>query len=353
MDVCLITGSGGLVGSESVRYFAARGFQTVGIDNDMRAEFFGREASVQWNLDRLNREIPRHIQHRVDIRDRVEMETAFREYGPDIRIVIHAAAQPSHDWAARNPMMDFGVNALGTLNLLEATRKYAPQAVFIFTSTNKVYGDQPNRLPLLEGKRRFEVRPDHPYADQGIDETMATDQCLHSLFGASKLSADVMVQEYGRYFSMNTACFRGGCLTGPAHSGTQLHGFLAYLIKCAVTGKPYTILGYQGKQVRDNLHSHDLVNMFWHFYQNPRPGEVYNAGGGMHSNCSLLEAIDLCEEISGSRIRVSYDPNNRVGDHIWWISDVRKFRSHYPDWNYTYDLRRIVEDIHQGLVGRR
>jgi CDP-paratose 2-epimerase len=237
--------------------------------------------------------------------------------------------------------------------LLESTRKYCPQASFIFTSTNKVYGDNPNLLPLVELETRWEVDPGHPYAEHGIDENMSVDHTKHSLFGVSKLAADAMVQEYGRYFGMNTVCFRGGCLTGPGHSGTMLHGFLSYLVKCAITGAPYTVLGYKGKQVRDNIHSYDLVNMFWHYYQNPRPGEVYNAGGSRHSNCSMLEAIARCEKMTGKKMNVTFSDQNRIGDHIWYISDTRKFRSHYPGWSYTYNLPRIMEEIQTSLSARR
>ena len=265
-------------------------------------------------------------------------------------MIIHTAAQPSHDWAAREPLTDFGVNATGTLNVLEAARAHCPEAVFIFTSTNKVYGDTPNRLPLRELERRWEIDPAHPFS-AGIDETMSIDQTKHSLFGASKVAADVLVQEYGRYFGMNTMCMRGGCLTGPAHAGAELHGFLAYLMRCTVEGQPYRVFGYKGKQVRDNIHSHDLVEAFWQFFQAPRVGEVYNLGGWRHSNCSMLEAIDLCQEISGRELKWTYLEDNRIGDHIWWISDVRKFQAHYPSWKYRYGLREILEEIHAACVG--
>ncbi|BBO66737.1 NAD-dependent epimerase [Desulfosarcina alkanivorans] len=347
MDICLVTGSAGLVGSECVRFFSAKGMQTVGIDNNMRAVFFGDDASVSWNVKRIGEEIPSHVHHEEDIRDVSALERILGEYQNDIRLVIHAAAQPSHDWAAGDPSMDFTINANGTLNLLEATRKFCPDAVFIYTSTNKVYGDLPNHLPLVEKESRFEIDAGHPYAEYGIDESMGIDQNKHSVFGASKLAADIMVQEYGRYFNMKTGCFRGGCLTGPAHSGTRLHGFLAYLMKCAVTGAHYTIYGYKGKQVRDNVHSFDLANMFWHFYRSPRPGEVYNAGGGRHANCSILEAIRLCEAITGQKIRFSYEDQHRNGDHIWWISDVRKFQKDFPGWDYSYTLEDILTDLYR------
>ncbi len=269
----------------------------------------------------------------------------FSQYGKDISVIIHTAAQPSHDWAAREPFTDFSVNANGTLNLLESARQFSPDTVFIFTSTNKVYGDRPNQLPLIEQEKRWECDPKHSYAAHGIDETMSIDSTLHSLFGASKVAADILVQEYGGYFGLKTACFRGGCLTGPSHSGAQLHGFLAYLAQCAVTGAPYTVFGYKGKQVRDNIHAYDLITAFWSFYQAPRTGEVYNMGGGRFSNCSMLEAIGMCEKLTDKPMKWSYEETNRKGDHIWWISDTRKFESHYPDWKRRYDIQGILQEI--------
>ncbi|MDT9250727.1 MAG: NAD-dependent epimerase/dehydratase family protein, partial [Limnospira sp. PMC 1291.21] len=269
----------------------------------------------------------------------------------DIDLIIHTAAQPSHDWAAKDPHTDFTVNANGTLNLLEATRQFCPNSVFIFTSTNKVYGDTPNYMPLKELETRWEIDPSHQYAN-GIDESMTIDNSKHSLFGASKVSADILVQEYGKYFGLKTASFRGGCLTGPFHSGTQLHGFLAYLMKCTIMGEPYTIFGYKGKQVRDNIHSYDLVNAFYHFYQNPRSGEVYNIGGSRHSHCSMMEAISLCEEIVGKKLQSVYAENNRIGDHVWYVSDVRKFAAHYPQWKYKYNLVKILEEMYNCQVSR-
>ena len=350
MKTVLITGSAGLVGAEAVRYFANLGASIVGIDNDMRRYFFGPESSTAWSRKQLERELPGYANCDADIRDQVAMERIFAEHSSDIELIIHTAAQPSHDWAAREPFTDFSVNATGTLTLLEMTRRYCSAAVFIFTSTNKVYGDLPNSLPLVENELRWELEPTHPYAEHGIDETMSIDKSKHSLFGASKVAADVMVQEYGRYFGMKTACFRGGCLTGPGHSGAMLHGFLAYLMKCVVTGQPYTVLGYKGKQVRDNIHSNDLVDAFYNFYQNPRVGEVYNMGGSRHANCSILEAIALCEEIAGKKLSWTYSETNRSGDHVWWISDVRKFQAHYPAWKYRYDLRKTLEEIYHGLI---
>ena len=351
MSFVIVSGSAGLIGSETVRFFANKGLDVIGIDNDMRADFFGSEASTDWNRQLLEKEIPNYRHMNLDIRDETQMQNLFRDCASDLSGVIHCAAQPSHDWAARDPFKDFTVNANGTLVLLEVARKYVPEAVFIFTSTNKVYGDLPNSLPLVEKETRWELE-NHSYAEFGIDEAMSIDQSKHSLFGASKVAADILVQEYGRYFGMKTAIFRGGCLTGPAHSGTQLHGFLAYLAKCVVNGNPYTVFGYKGKQVRDNIHSHDLVNMFWQFYLKPRIGEVYNAGGSRHSNCSMLEAINICEELSGREMIWTYEENNRVGDHIWWISDVRKFKSHFPEWEYRYGIPQILEEIVEAQMVR-
>jgi CDP-paratose 2-epimerase len=345
MAVAVVTGSAGLIGSETVRFLAGKGLDVVGIDNDMRAYFFGSDGSTRWNLDRLQADVAGYTHVEADIRDQAAMDAVFARYGKDIVLVVHTAAQPSHDWAAREPLTDFGVNATGTLVTLECTRKHCPDAVFIFTSTNKVYGDTPNRLPLVEGETRWTVAPPHPYAEHGIDEGMTIDSSMHSVFGASKVAADVMVQEYGRYFGMRTATFRGGCLTGPSHSGAELHGFLAYLAKCAVSGRQYTVFGYKAKQVRDNIHSADLVNAFWHFFQAPRAGEVYNIGGGVYSNCSMLEAIALMERLSGQTLDWKYSDLSRAGDHIWYVSDLRRFMAHYPEWRITYDLERTVAEI--------
>jgi CDP-paratose 2-epimerase len=344
MSVALVTGSAGLIGSEACKRFHAEGLDVVGIDNDMRARFFGAEASTDENRQRLESTLARYRHFNADIRNAGEIGRIFEQFAGAIEVVVHTAAQPSHDWAAREPLTDFSVNALGTLHLLEAARAHCPEAVFIFTSTNKVYGDTPNQLPLIELETRWEIQDGHLFAP-GIDETMSIDQTKHSLFGASKVAADVLVQEYGRYFGMKTVCFRGGCLTGPSHAGAELHGFLAYLMRCAVTGRSYRVLGYKGKQVRDNIHSHDLVEAFWQFFRRPRQGEVYNLGGSRHSNCSMLEAIALCEEISGRKLDWTYVEDNRIGDHIWWISDVRKFQAHYPGWKYRYGLRDILEEI--------
>jgi CDP-paratose 2-epimerase len=352
MSIILVTGSAGLIGSESVRFFCDRGFTVVGIDNNMRQVFFGVEASTEWNRDLLLEQYgDRYIHHNVDIRDHEAISQVFKQYNKDISLIIHTAAQPSHDWAAKDPYMDFSVNANGTLVLLENTRQNCSEAVFIFCSTNKVYGDTPNYLPLIEQEFRWEIDPSHRYQN-GIDETMSIDNCKHSLFGASKVAADLLVQEYGRYFDMKTVSFRGGCLTGPSHSGTKLHGFLSYLMKCTMTGQPYEIYGYKGKQVRDNIHSFDLVNAFYHFYQAPRIAEVYNIGGSRFSNCSMLEAIQHCEAIAEKKLDWSYVESNRIGDHIWWISDVQKFKSQYPNWELTYTVADILKEIFNENIAR-
>ncbi|MCX8478728.1 MAG: NAD-dependent epimerase/dehydratase family protein [Chitinophagales bacterium] len=352
MKVAIVTGSGGLIGSESVDFLADKFDLIVGIDNDMRQYFFGKDSSTNWNVKRLEEEYKNYVHHTIDIRDQEKLEAVFKQYNTDIALIIHTAAQPSHDWAAKEPFTDFTINANGTLNMLEFTRLHCPKAVFIFTSTNKVYGDNPNYLPLVELETRWEIAESHAYYKHGIDEQMSLDHTKHSVFGASKVAADVMAQEYGRYFGMNVGVFRGGCLTGPRHSGAQLHGFLSYLMKCAITGNHYTIFGYKGKQVRDNIHCYDLVNMFWHFYQAPKQGEAYNAGGGRFSNCSMQEAIAICEEISGNKMNYSYSDGNRIGDHIWYISDVGKFQRDYPGWQYKYDLTATLAQMHTEMAKR-
>jgi CDP-paratose 2-epimerase len=352
MGVAIVTGAGGLVGAEAAKFFTRKGLVIVGIDNDMRSFFFGADASTRWSWVELQQTLPFYTHIEADIRDHQAIERVFSRYGPSISIVIHTAAQPSHDWAAREPIIDFTVNANGTLNLLDATRRHCPEAVFIFCSTNKVYGDTPNRLPLEEHETRWELQAAHQFATHGIDETMSVDASMHSLFGVSKAAADLLVQEYGRYFGLKTACFRGGCLTGPGHSGARLHGFLSYLVKCAVTREPYTVFGYKAKQVRDNIHAFDLANAFWQFFQNPRSGEVYNIGGGREAHCSVLEAIGLVEDLTGRAMNWTYRDEHRVGDHVWWISDVRRFKSHYPDWRLTYDLRRTMAEIHDTCLER-
>lgn len=346
MSVVIVTGSCGLIGSETVSFFAEKGFDIVGIDNNLRQSFFGSDGSILWNKKRLQKLHKNYRHYAVDIRDERKIDPIFKKYGKDIVLIVHTAAQPSHDWATKDPKVDFGVNATGTLVLLEALRNFSPQAVFIFTSTNKVYGDTPNRLPLTEKEKRFEIPESHKYY-KGIDESMSIDNCLHSVFGASKVAADIMTQEYGRYFGLKTGVFRGGCLTGPAHSGAELHGFLSYLVKCAVTGRKYKIFGYKGKQVRDNIHSFDLVNAFYHFFQKPRAGEAYNIGGGRFANVSILEAIEICEKLTGKKFGYEYIDTNRIGDHIWWISDVSKFKSHYPAWNYKFGIEETIKQIYE------
>jgi CDP-paratose 2-epimerase len=352
MNIALITGSSGLIGGEAVEFFATKFDLVIGIDNNMRSYFFGNEGSTDWNINRLEETYQNYKHYSIDIRDYDALNKIFSEYGKDIKLIVHTAAQPSHDWAAKEPITDFTVNANGTLNLLELTRLHSSDAVFVFTSTNKVYGDSPNFLPLIELENRYEIDENHPYFKDGIDENMSIDQTKHSVFGVSKTAADLMVQEYGRYFGLKTGTFRGGCVTGPNHAGAQLHGFLSYLMKCAITGSHYTIFGYKGKQVRDNIHSYDLVNMFWHFYQNPIPGEVYNAGGGRFANCSMLEAIKLCEEISVKKMNFTYSDTNRIGDHIWYISNLNKFKQHYPMWNWQYNLQSTLTQIHSKLNER-
>jgi CDP-paratose 2-epimerase len=352
LTTALITGSSGLIGGQAVEFFSDKFDTVIGIDNDMRQVFFGKEASTAWNGERLANKYKNFIAANIDIRDQEAVGKLFKQYGNHIDLILHAAAQPSHDWAAKDPILDFSVNANGTLVLLEMARKYCEDATFIHCSTNKVYGDTPNNLPLVELDKRWEIASDHQYYARGINELMSIDQTKHSVFGASKLAADVMVQEYGKYFGMKTGVFRGGCLTGPNHSGTELHGFLSYLMKCAIEGRQYSIFGYKGKQVRDNIHAYDLLNMFWEFYKNPKKGEVYNAGGSRHSNCSILEAIEKCEIITNKKFNYKYSDENRIGDHIWYISDVSKFEKDYPGWRYKYDLDAILLEIYSELNER-
>ncbi|MFZ1701747.1 MAG: NAD-dependent epimerase/dehydratase family protein [Pyrinomonadaceae bacterium] len=345
MSVAIITGCSGLIGSEASRFFHSMGFDVVGIDNNMRQYFFGKDGSVDWNTTTLKQELSNFVYYREDIRDQEAIRKIFAHYGKSISVVIHAAAQPSHDWAAKEPLTDFSVNATGTLIMLEATREFCPDASFIFTSTNKVYGDTPNQLPLVELESRWEIDKSHPFFKHGIDESMSIDSSKHSVFGASKVAADIMTQEFGRYFGIKTGVFRGGCLTGPAHSGAMLHGFLAYLVKCVVYENHYTIFGYEGKQVRDNIHSNDLVRAFWHFCQNPKAGSVYNMGGTRYSNCSVLEAIEIAERAAGKSLKFTLSDQAREGDHIWWISDVRRFQQDYPEWQHEHDLKSIIREI--------
>lgn len=344
--IAIITGSAGLIGSQACDFFSERGYKIIGIDNDMRAYFFGEGSSTKDSLESLKSKINDYEHYNIDIRDYQKINEVFSKYSSDIDIVIHTAAQPSHDWAANEPLTDFSINATGTINMLEVTRLNCPKATFIFTSTNKVYGDTPNKSPYIQERdSRWECVDDlgNPTS---IDETMSIDNTKHSVFGASKVAADVMCQEYGKYFGMNVGIFRGGCLTGPNHAGAELHGFLSYLVKCIVNDKPYTIFGYKGKQVRDNIHSWDLVNMFWDFHQNPRPGEVYNAGGGRDNSTSILEAIDTINRIAGTNwSNYTISEQNRIGDHIWYISDLTKFRTHYPNWNITIDLEETIKQM--------
>jgi len=350
VPTAIVTGSGGLIGSESVARLVTEGFDVVGLENDMRAEFFGPSASTAPTTQRLVAAYPMDFNSiDVDIRDGAGVDAIFAEHAGAIELVIHAAAQPSHDWAARAPHVDFSINAEGTLNLLESARRHAPSASFVFCSTNKVYGDLPNQLPLVETGTRYELPDDHRYHD-GIDTTMPIDRSTHSLFGVSKAAADLLVQEYGRYFDMPTVCFRGGCMTGPNHAGAQLHGFLSYLMRCTVAGEPYTVFGYGGKQVRDNIHSADLVEAFLAFHRSPRPAAVYNIGGGRRSNCSMLEAIEACERIADRELRWELSDTNRIGDHMWWISDLEEFRADYPDWEPAYDVEAILREIHAANV---
>jgi len=338
--IAIITGSAGLIGSQACDFFSKKGYKIIGIDNDMRAYFFGEGSSTKDSLKSLKSKINDYEHYNIDIRDYQKLSEVFSSYSSDIDIVIHTAAQPSHDWAANEPLTDFSINATGTMNMLEVTRLNCPKATFIFTSTNKVYGDTPNYLDLIETDTRWEL------SDGSINETMSIDNTKHSVFGASKVAADVMCQEYGKYFGMNIGIFRGGCLTGPNHAGAELHGFLSYLVKCIVNDKPYTIFGYKGKQVRDNIHSWDLVNMFWEFHQNPKQGEVYNAGGGRDNSTSILEAIDTINKIAGTNwSNYTISEQNRIGDHIWYISDLTKFRTHYPNWNITIDLEETIRQM--------
>lgn len=345
----LVTGSSGLIGGEVVAYMASRGHAVHGIDSNMRADFFGPAGDTRWNQRRLEVAHPGFLHHELDIRDRPGILRALEELRPDL--VVHAAAQPSHDLAASRPFDDFDTNAVGTLNLLEATRQFAPEAVFVFMSTNKVYGDAPNRLKLIELDTRWDY--DDPRYLRGIPEHFDIDQSKHSLFGSSKVAADVLVQEYGRYFGMKTCCLRGGCLTGPSHSGVELHGFLSYLVKCNLEERVYKIYGYKGKQVRDNIHAQDVAEFIAAFAADPRSGEVYNIGGGRGNSCSILEAFEAVSALTGKPMRHEYVDKNREGDHICYISDLSKMRAHYPSWDVRIPLpqilKQIVESWHQRL----
>lgn len=346
MKTILVTGSSGLIGSESVKFFLNKGFNVVGIDNDMRAYFFGEKSSTKSVLNELLK-LKNYTHYNVDIRNYNKLLDIFKSLGKKISCIIHTAAQPSHDWASKEPITDFTINANGTLNLLELTRIYCKESCFIYTSTNKVYGDNPNNLPLIENNLRYEIDNSHNFYTNGINESMSIDYTKHSLFGASKLSADILVQEYGKYFNMNTVCFRGGCLTGPQHKGSELHGFLSYIIKSSVKGVPYTIFGYKGKQVRDNIHSFDLVNAFWYYYNNPKQGEVYNIGGSRKNSISILETIKFLKDEYNLNLNYTISDKNREGDHIWYISDVTKFMNDYPEWNYKYDIKTTINEIYK------
>jgi CDP-paratose 2-epimerase len=351
-ETAIVTGCGGLIGSEMVAHLVRAGYDVLGIDNDMRARFFGPQASTAATTARLRTRFPRQFrQEPLDIRDAAGVQRVFRRAGRRLAAVVHTAAQPSHDWAARDPQTDFAVNANGTLNLLEAARRTQPGAPFVFMSTNKVYGDTPNRLPLVDLGDRLELPEDHRYFG-GIDTTMTIDHSMHSLFGVSKAAADLMVQEYGHYFGMPTVCLRGGCLTGPAHAGAPLHGFVSYLMRCVVTGEPYEVLGYDGKQVRDNIHAADVASAIGAFIAAPRVAAVYNLGGGREASCSVREAIAACERIAGRRLDWTYRDRARMGDHRWWISNLGQFRRDYPDWAPRYDLERTLREIHDANAER-
>ena len=344
MSIVLITGSSGLVGSESVNFFTKKGFDVIGIDNNLRKFFFGNEASTNKIKTDLLKNNIKFKNYNADIRSYGALEKIYKKYKKNISLIIHCAAQPSHDYGKNFPILDFNINAAGTLNLLELTKKYCPSAPFIFMSSNKVYGDNPNKLNLFEKKNRWELKGNHKYF-KGIDEKFSIDDCTHSFFGVSKTYADLIVQEYGKNVGLKTVCFRGGCITGPNHSGAKLHGFLSYLVKISLTKKKYSLIGYKGKQVRDNLHSYDLVNAFWEVFKKPIKGEVYNMGGGRYSNCSILEALNIVENISNIKIKRSIIKKPRVGDHIWYISNLSKFKKHYPNWKQKYNTKKIIEEL--------
>ena len=344
MSIVLITGSNGLVGSESVNFFSDKGFEVIGVDNDLRKYFFGKNASTKWQNKILKKRNKNFKNYTADIRNFQSLNKIFRKYKKNIKLIIHCAAQPSHDYGKTNPVVDFNVNATGTLNLLELTKKYCPDSPFIFMSTNKVYGDNPNKLNLIKNKNRYELPSKNKYL-KGINEKFSIDDCTHSFFGVSKTYADLIVQEYGKNLGLKTVSFRAGCITGPNHSGTELHGFLSYLVKKSLKEKKYKIIGYEGKQVRDNIHSFDLVKCFWEFYKKPRMGEVYNIGGSRHSNCSVIEALNYVEKYAKIKIKRSFIRQNRVGDHIWYISDNSKFKKHYPNWKQSYNIKRIIKEL--------
>ncbi len=344
MSLALITGSCGLVGSESALFFSKKGFDVIGIDNNARKFFFGNDGDISWIKSKLKKKIKRYFHYNLDIRNYDSIKNIFKKYNKRINVIIHCAAQPSHDWAKNKAFIDFEINAKGTLNLLELTKIYCPDTPFIFMSTNKVYGDNPNILPLVEKKTRWEIKNHHKYKN-GIDESMSLDNCTHSFFGTSKAYADLVVQEYGKNVGLKTSCFRAGCITGPNHSGAKLHGFLSYLVKSSVKNKKYTLIGYKGKQVRDNIHSHDLVNCFWEYFKKPKNGEIYNTGGGRFSNCSIVEALDIIEDVKKIKIKRTILKQNRVGDHIWYISNMKKFKKDYPKWKQKFSTNKILLEL--------
>ena len=344
MSIVIITGSSGLVGSEAVNFFSKKGFEVIGIDNNLRRFFFGNDGSTLWLKNKLLKSNKKFKNYSIDIRNFNSLNKIFKKYSKNISLIIHCAAQPSHDYGKNFPMIDFNVNATGTLNLLELTKKYCPEVPFIFMSTNKVYGDNPNKLKIIEKKTRWEIKKTDKYY-KGIDEQFSIDNCTHSFFGVSKTYADLIVQEYGKNVGLKTVCFRAGCITGPNHSGAKLHGFLSYLVKVSLNKKKYSLIGYKGKQVRDNIHSNDLVNCFWEFYKKPRKGEIYNIGGGRYSNCSIIEALNLVEEMTGIVIKRNFIKKPRIGDHIWYISNLNKFKKHYPNWKQKYNTKKILGEI--------
>ena len=344
MSIVIVTGSNGLVGSEAVNFFSKKGFKVLGIDNNLRKFFFGVDGSTSWLKKKIIKDNPNYKHFNTDIRNYQNLEKIFKLYKKNISLIIHCAAQPSHDYGKNFPKIDFDVNASGTLNLLELTKKFCPKSPFIFMSTNKVYGDNPNKLKIIEKKNRYELSKSNKFF-KGIDESMSVDDCTHSFFGVSKTYADLIVQEYGKNVGLKTVCFRAGCITGPNHSGAKLHGFLSYLVKISISKKKYSLIGYKGKQVRDNLHSYDLVNSFWEFFKKPTKGEVYNIGGGRFSNCSIIEALDMVEEITNISIQRKILKKPRIGDHIWYISDLSKFKKQYPNWKQKYNTRKIIEDL--------
>tara|TARA_Y100001980_G_C14549440_1_gene331326 strand:- start:681 stop:1727 length:1047 start_codon:yes stop_codon:yes gene_type:complete len=344
MSIILITGSNGLVGSEAVNFFSRKGYKVVGIDNNLRKFFFGADGSTTWLRKKIIKENSNYEHLNIDIRNYQNLRKLFKKYKKNISLIIHCAAQPSHDYGKNFPKIDFNVNATGTLNLLELTKEFCPESPFIFMSTNKVYGDNPNNLKIIEKKNRYELKKNDRFFN-GVNETMSIDNCTHSFFGVSKTYADLIVQEYGKNVGLKTVCFRAGCITGPNHSGAKLHGFLSYLVKQSLQKREYTIIGYKGKQVRDNLHSSDLINCFWQFFKKPKKGAVYNIGGGRYSNCSILEAINEIEQISNIKVKKKIIKQNRIGDHVWYITNNKRFKKDYPMWKQKYNTKKIIKEL--------